>query len=751
MLLGELVYKIVGDTSSIKSSLQEVDSKLEGTILKFKKFAIAAVAAFAIDKIKDFFSDIVKGAAKLDTVQTAFKNLSDSIGVNSMQIIEDMQKASRGTIDDSDLMAASLHALELGGKAAADSLPALAEMAQAIARLNPELSAQQALEQLLNATSAERERGLKRLGISTIEIEKYTDDYAQKLGKTTEQMTNAEKTAAMYFSVTKAGSEIVKKMNLDNLSLSESLQVIKTKSNELKGSFLNGLIPGINSLARALAETSGNADGAIGKFEALGRSASLLLADIAGGKEARMRTMFYNAGSDVERLTHGINNLVKEQQKAELPLQKEILSARIKEWENLRFTALTTITNIQAEMPGLTLPTKAAPQAKKDDYIKRAKAELSEYYTYIGNLRAADVEKEKEAQTVILMKSGLTDKQRAEIKIATSRKIDNDITASKIKALEDMGKYEDAAVMTEELRYKKILDNFLGSEDEKLEIERTHQLLLAQLREEGAEKEKDLADTSIKIHKKKMDEIMNVVNTVSSAVTGLFQAMISLNDAKLKSGTAALDAQMLAEERAQGVQVETAIEAAQREYDTADKKTKKEKRNTLERLKIEEQYQHKKLLLQYKTEMANWELQRAMAAVQLVTAPLNTYTGGLLWASEVPFGLGFPILAGLVAMAAATAGMQYAAVAASKPKPPVFATGGIVPGTSYSGDVVSANVNSGEMILTKSQQAQLLNLANGGGGSDYMKVAPINSESVLDMLFRASQNGMLLIHKRAIV
>lgn len=42
-----------------------------------------------------------------------------------------------------------------------------------------------------------------------------------------------------------------------------------------------------------------------------------------------------------------------------------------------------------------------------------------------------------------------------------------------------------------------------------------------------------------------------------------------------------------------------------------------------------------------------------------------------------------------------------------------FATGGIVPGASYSGDKVAANVNSREMILTTQQQAELFRIANG--------------------------------------
>ena len=47
-----------------------------------------------------------------------------------------------------------------------------------------------------------------------------------------------------------------------------------------------------------------------------------------------------------------------------------------------------------------------------------------------------------------------------------------------------------------------------------------------------------------------------------------------------------------------------------------------------------------------------------------------------------------------------------------------FDGGGIIGGTSYTGDRLVARVNSGKMILNPAQQRQLFNMANGGGGSD---------------------------------
>jgi len=46
---------------------------------------------------------------------------------------------------------------------------------------------------------------------------------------------------------------------------------------------------------------------------------------------------------------------------------------------------------------------------------------------------------------------------------------------------------------------------------------------------------------------------------------------------------------------------------------------------------------------------------------------------------------------------------------------PKFAGGGIVGGSSFSGDMITARVNSSEMILNTAQQAELFDLANGRG------------------------------------
>ena len=61
-----------------------------------------------------------------------------------------------------------------------------------------------------------------------------------------------------------------------------------------------------------------------------------------------------------------------------------------------------------------------------------------------------------------------------------------------------------------------------------------------------------------------------------------------------------------------------------------------------------------------------------------------------------------------------------------------YASGGVVGGTSYSGDRLTANVNSGEMILNRSQQTRLFDIANGQGGLvfDYSAMAAAMAAAV---------------------
>lgn len=91
---------------------------------------------------------------------------------------------------------------------------------------------------------------------------------------------------------------------------------------------------------------------------------------------------------------------------------------------------------------------------------------------------------------------------------------------------------------------------------------------------------------------------------------------------------------------------------------------------------------------------------KALASAQALQAT----TGAAASASAIPF-VGW-----------LTAGAAVASVIAAIASTPKFAYGGIVPGSSFTGDHVPALVNSGEMILNRGQQANLFRMIAGGVG-----------------------------------
>lgn len=136
-----------------------------------------------------------------------------------------------------------------------------------------------------------------------------------------------------------------------------------------------------------------------------------------------------------------------------------------------------------------------------------------------------------------------------------------------------------------------------------------------------------------------------------------------------------------------------------------------------------EEYCEKKKEIDRKAARKEYKLKMWEWSASLVQATANIAEG-------VAKAIAQGGIAGIItgALVAASGAIQIATITANKPKSPSFATGGIVPGTSYSGDRVQANVNSGEMILNAQQQAQLWKTANGGGAGGVINM-PITIEN----------------------
>ena len=107
----------------------------------------------------------------------------------------------------------------------------------------------------------------------------------------------------------------------------------------------------------------------------------------------------------------------------------------------------------------------------------------------------------------------------------------------------------------------------------------------------------------------------------------------------------------------------------------------------------------------------------------------------------------------MAALTAASGAAEIASIVAAKPKPPSFSTGGIVPGSSYSGDRVQANVNSGEMVLTAAQQRNLWSLANGAKSGSVVSMPVTINNTASDSVSASAElspDGMTILIEKIV-
>lgn len=177
------------------------------------------------------------------------------------------------------------------------------------------------------------------------------------------------------------------------------------------------------------------------------------------------------------------------------------------------------------------------------------------------------------------------------------------------------------------------------------------------------------------------------------------------------------------------------IEAEKRaQIDAVKTSTMSEKKKNEEIAKIEQKAQAESL----KIRQNQWRM-------NVLQSIANTALGVTSASTMQPW----PVAVAAMAATAAAGTASTATILANKPK---YATGGIVGGSSMVGDQVDARVNSGEMILNKSQQATLFDVANGATTNNNQQTYQITvnalspdqaAMAVTEALQIAHQNNMI--------
>jgi hypothetical protein len=124
---------------------------------------------------------------------------------------------------------------------------------------------------------------------------------------------------------------------------------------------------------------------------------------------------------------------------------------------------------------------------------------------------------------------------------------------------------------------------------------------------------------------------------------------------------------------------------------------------------------------EYRIKMAQWTVDLAMATAKAAQAVVNALASG-----APPINIINSVTAG------ALGALQVATIAANKPSPPSFSTGGFLTGSSTSGDKIPFMGNAGEAVLNSAEQRTFMEMANGnynGGPKINMPISIINNDA----------------------
>jgi len=211
----QAVDKASKEIQNVNKSLSDMDKSAGGSeksiggmgaslkgMVGTLSMAAGAAAAFGMAAKQVF--DLGQEGASLLRLEEASGNLAASLGSNMDEVVSAVSRASLGMVSDMDIMGAASRAMMLGVSSDSQQLAQLMEIAASKARAMG-LDTTQAFNDIVTGIGRGSPLILDNLGI-VINATETNKNYAESIGKTAEQLTEAEKTQALLNSVLTEGA-----------------------------------------------------------------------------------------------------------------------------------------------------------------------------------------------------------------------------------------------------------------------------------------------------------------------------------------------------------------------------------------------------------------------------------------------------------------------------------------------------------------------------------------------------------------
>lgn len=162
----------------------------------FSAFSLANLATSGVSMLTAAVGDMVDKGTRLPAIEQGFERLAIGIGVNSQDMLQSLQTATKGMVSNLELMQSTNKAVLLGLPVTAESMGELASAATALGRAMG-MDATKSLDDLITALGRSSPMILDNLGLS-VKLGDANEAMALKLGKSASELTEAEKKMAFY-------------------------------------------------------------------------------------------------------------------------------------------------------------------------------------------------------------------------------------------------------------------------------------------------------------------------------------------------------------------------------------------------------------------------------------------------------------------------------------------------------------------------------------------------------------------------
>jgi DNA-directed RNA polymerase specialized sigma24 family protein len=185
------------------------------------------VAWSAVNRLGGEVMNFVAQGAKFPGLQASFERLASSAGQDSRRMRDELRTATMGMVADYSLMESANKAMLLGLPVTTASMGELAKTATILGRAMGQ-DATKSLDDLITALGRSSPMILDNLGL-TVKVGEANDAYARKLGKSAEQLTEAEKKTAFYEAAMEAARAKTAELGEVTLTLGEHVTAVWTR------------------------------------------------------------------------------------------------------------------------------------------------------------------------------------------------------------------------------------------------------------------------------------------------------------------------------------------------------------------------------------------------------------------------------------------------------------------------------------------------------------------------------------------